>query len=198
MNFFTTAQVLLFIKRHPLTVAVAVLACIPYVILKLHGLVALELWFMPASFGDFVNPLMLIRLWSPSFVHYELLHLATNVYLWLLMASKLEKESRGHLIALFLICAAFGNVSQYMIAGPNFGGLSGVVYGLLGYLWVQQVFAGRKDFRLDPILCWVLLALIPVAATGMFGKYANAAHITGLLCGALLALPYVLYYRKDH
>lgn len=164
---------------------IALVCCVPYLLLQSGGLEALSGWFMPQRLAQLLHPKHLWTLWSPTFVHYTLLHLLTNLYLWWLLASQLERYSRVRLLVLFAVLAAFSNFCQWSYDGPRFGGLSGVIYGLLAYMWVVNRQRPAR-YRIDPLVLIGLLILLPVAASGQFGKFANVAHVSGLLAGAAL------------
>lgn len=175
------------IKRHPLTVLALVVCGVFFILLQTYNLHALSGWFMPATHAELLQPSHIWKLWTPMFVHYTPIHLLTNAALWWILASRIEKESSLKLLYVVLVAAAVSNYCQWYFRGPNFGGLSGVVYALLGYVWLMYRFGGKQHYRFDPILGILLLILIPVAATGYFGKFSDFAHLSGLLCGCVLA-----------
>ena len=163
------------------------LSCIPYAIFQQQGLEGISQWFVPTSSSELFSPFAPWRLWTPTFIHYTLPHLATNLYLWWLFASKIEGESRLELIIILIVSAAAANLLQWWLAGPDFGGLSGVVYALMAYLYLMHRFGHKANYKIDPNLCLLMLALTLLAAFGIFDNVANFAHIGGLICGALLA-----------
>ena len=132
---------------------------------------------------------------TPIFVHYGVVHLLFNCAVVLELGRRVEAgtSSRGFL-TLVLVLALVSNLGQYaVLPNPNFGGLSGVAYGLLGYVLARN--------RLTPDeSCWQLpvglagsllffLVLFTTGITEMFGLYvANGAHWGGLATGALCAL----------
>ena len=183
-----TAQFLRSLREHAIVWCVLCMSCTTYLILQRRGLQALAPWFVPATLQELLQDRSLWRLWTPTFVHYTLAHLLTNLYLWWLFARTIESESRRDLIVIVLICAALSNAAQWWLAGADFGGLSGVLYGLLSYRWILARYGHREHYKIDSTLAVVMLALLPLAATGIFGKFADFAHIGGLLSGAVLAV----------
>ena len=113
--------------------------------------------------------------------------LIPNLLLWWLFATKIEKESKVELVFISIVIAACSNWSQWYFESPKFGGLSGIVYGLMGYLWVLQRFAGKDVYRFDPVIAILMLVAVPIGIAGLLGQFANYAHIGGLLCGITLA-----------
>ena len=81
------------------------------------------------------------------------------------------------------------------MSGPAFGGMSGVVYGLFGYLWIKTKFDPRSGFYLDPNLTMWFLIWFVLCMTGAVGPIANWAHGVGLAAGALVAILPV-WWRK--
>lgn len=133
------------------------------------------------------------RLVTPVFLHFGWLHIVFNsLWLWEL-GSKVEGVM-GHLnmFGLFLVIALVSNASQYVVGGPSlFGGMSGVVYGLLGFSWVAPLLQPAWRIQPSPTLMlfmigWLLLCMIGVVEVLGFGAIANAAHLGGLLSGAAL------------
>jgi GlpG protein len=81
------------------------------------------------------------RLITPTFLHFSLTHLIFNC-LWIyILGSKIELiDGRGVFLTLFIISGLSSNLGQYFITGDYlFGGLSGVVYGLLGYCFILDL-----------------------------------------------------------
>lgn len=163
------------------------MSCIPYLLLQQQGLEAISQWFVPNNANELLSPFAPWRLWTPTFVHYTLPHLVGNLVLWVAFASKIEKESRLELSIIVIFSAAGANLLQWWLEGPNFGGLSGVVYALMTYLYLMHRLGGKANYKMDPNLCLLMLAFIPLAAFGVVDNLANFAHIGGLICGALLA-----------
>ncbi len=173
------------LRAHPFVWLIAVLSLIPLLAITAWGLSAVDDWFVPASVGELsASPWRII---SPTFVHYTLLHAFTNIYLWWYFGAKLEERSRIELVLLFVLAAVVGNSAQWFWSGPNFGGLSGVVYALLSYCWCITYFYKTPILQLDKGLSIILLIFLPIAATGLLGQFANAAHGAGLCCGLLMA-----------
>lgn len=125
------------------------------------------------------------RLWSPVFLHFSLWHLLINL-LWLQdLGGVLERAiGSGRFAGLIIWVALVSNLAQYAAGSAFFGGMSGAIYGLLGYLWVR----GKRDFDfhvvLSPLTVTFLLVFLALGFFGVLGPTANAAHLSGLLAGA--------------
>ena len=75
----------------------------------------------------------------------------------------------------------------------HFGGMSGVIYGLLGYIWIRNLLAPHPLIALPKELIIFMIGWLFVCMTGILDVLlgvgiANAAHATGLLIGMLLGL----------
>lgn len=142
------------------------------------------------------------RLVTPVFIHFGWLHIAFNA-LWCWELGRRIEGALGSLnmAGLFLVTAVASNTAQHQVSGPGlFGGLSGVIYGLLGFAWIAARLSPRWR-ALAPaapvmlfMLVWLVLGLLGVI--DLFGlSVANAAHLGGLLCGAFIGAVFALAYR---
>ena len=135
------------------------------------------------------------RLLTPAFLHFGWLHIVFNcLWLWEL-GTRVERETGStNMLGLFVVIALVSNASQYLFGGPGlFGGRSGVVYGLLGFTWVAPLLQPRWAIQPTPAIMlfmigWLLACLVGLVEVLGFGAIANAAHLGGLICGALLGL----------
>ncbi|MBC9250118.1 rhomboid family intramembrane serine protease [Pseudomonas alcaligenes] len=135
------------------------------------------------------------RLVSPALIHFGVLHLAMNGMWYWELGRRIEARQGGlQLLGLSLLIALLSNLAQFWFSGPSlFGGLSGVLYGLLGYCWIFQLLAPTPAYRLPRgvlgmMLVWLLVCLSGVIDTLGFGSIANAAHVSGLLAGCATGL----------
>lgn len=134
------------------------------------------------------------RLITPIFLHFGLFHIVFNM-LWIWQFGRIIEWCHGApaLIGLTLIVALVSNLSQYYSSGPWFGGMSGVIYGYFGFLWIQGLINRNYRIRLNRNIVILLLGWFVVCWSGLldllFGiGIANVAHTAGLLCGILIAL----------
>ncbi|MDR9426464.1 MAG: rhomboid family intramembrane serine protease, partial [Marinobacter sp.] len=106
-------------------------------------------------------------------------------------------DGRVRLITLFLITSILSNGLQYAVSGPLFGGLSGVVYGILGYCWLSQ--RRNPRFQFPPALVtfaviWMVVGFTALPEMLGMGRMANEAHLGGFVAGVALAV--ILPVRK--
>jgi len=100
------------------------------------------------------------------------------------LGSQIEKKKGTKFFTTFILCTAIvSNLSQFVITGPAFGGMSGVVYGLFGYVWIKSRLDPGDGFYIDPVVAMIMLGFFLVCFTGAFGGVANWAHAGGLIVG---------------
>jgi len=130
------------------------------------------------------------RLLGPAFFHFSWLHIVFNTMWWWQLGGSIEEAlGKGTLINLLLISATISNLGQFFVSGSNFGGLSGVVYALVGFVWWYGYLAPEKGLSLSKpligfLLFWLLLGFVDVLPINV----ANTAHLLGLISGCLLAV----------
>ncbi|MCJ8168942.1 rhomboid family intramembrane serine protease [Atopomonas sediminilitoris] len=134
------------------------------------------------------------RVVTPALLHFSVLHIVFNS-LWLWELGQRIELRQGRLLygLLLLITALAANLAQYAFnASPLFGGLSGVVYGLLGFCWLYQWRLPCAHYALPKALVGLMLGWLLVCASGVLEQFdlyvANAAHVGGLLAGCALGL----------
>lgn len=133
------------------------------------------------------------RLVTPAFLHFSLLHIVFNLLWWWELASLMEKEqSSWRLAAVTMVIILVSNGAQFLSYGSGFGGLSAVVYGLLGYLWLYPLTDPNASFRLRGVIVAFMLGWLALGYTGIFdaifGPISNNGHLAGLLVGGALGL----------
>jgi GlpG protein len=135
------------------------------------------------------------RLLSPIFLHFGWLHIIFNS-LWLWELGALIEQRLGSLFLLLLVLGSGvgSNVAQYLYTGPSlFGGMSGVVYALLGFCWVYNGLLPQRGLGVPRgivafMIGWLVFCMVGATEMLGFGSIANAAHLGGLLLGCLFAL----------
>jgi GlpG protein len=141
------------------------------------------------------------RLVTPIFLHFGIWHLLFNMLMLYDLGGAIERRRRGPLryLLLVLILAVISNLVEYYLGhpvkdggelrwqpSPTFGGMSGVVYGLFGYIWMKARFQPELGFRIHPSTVTYLIAWFFLCMTGLVGPIANGAHVGGLLAGMLI------------
>lgn len=120
-----------------------------------------------------------------AFVHLSNVHIIANLSWFWLFGGVIQRCFGGmKLFLIFLVSAVVSGVVQNYFSGPDFFGLSGVVYAVLGYVFVvdklnANVFNLPKGF-----FSMLLVGLAFGFISPLFDIYiGNAAHISGLVVG---------------
>jgi GlpG protein len=140
------------------------------------------------------------RLITPIFIHFGIIHLAFNMLMLAQLGGEVE-ERRGpwRYLLLVLLIAVLSNLAEYYCSlgfteadvisfkpNPQFGGMSGVLYGLFGYAWMKSRFEPQLGLDVSPQMAAVLLIWFFLCLTGALGPIANVAHAVGLLLGLVI------------
>lgn len=132
------------------------------------------------------------------FIHSDLIHLVFNVY-WLFTLGKyLEPEIGLRKIVLLFIClAVISSGFEFWLSEETGVGMSGVLYGLFGFMWVARsrypIFRQIVTLSLAKlfigwlVLCYVLTYL-------KIWDVGNMAHLSGLISGLLIGV--ILTHKK--
>ncbi len=134
------------------------------------------------------------RLVTPIFLHVSLLHLFGNMTWMVSIGSMIERRQgwRSYLLLVSVI-AVLANCAQYLYAGPNFAGMSGVVYGVFGYAWMRSMLEPGGGYQMGRADVIMSLAWFVLCCSGAVGPIGNAAHGAGLVLGVFWG---VLSVRK--
>jgi GlpG protein len=141
------------------------------------------------------------RLITPIFLHGGIIHLAFNMFMFHMFGSAVEDRRGTAKLAMIVIFVALISNSAQGLApanwgvfggGPNFLGMSGVVYGLLGYLWMKTTYEPESGLHVSGgtvafLLIWMFLGFAGVLKP-MGIHMANLAHGVGFVTG--LAIGY--------
>jgi GlpG protein len=68
----------------------------------------------------------------------------------------------------------------------QFGGMSGVGYGLFGYLWIKSRFDPHSNVFLPPNTVGLFLIWFALCWSGLLGPIANWAHTVGMVSGTTI------------
>ena len=112
-----------------------------------------------------------------------------------MLGAKIERTlGISMLLIVFLVSATVSNAAQALFSDPVqgnlflFGGLSGVVYAVMGFVWWLGWLRPIWGLSLpNSIVGFMLVWLVLGYAHILWVNMANAAHTAGLISGCLLA-----------
>ncbi|MBT3666226.1 MAG: rhomboid family intramembrane serine protease [Opitutae bacterium] len=124
------------------------------------------------------------RIITPIFLHFSFFHILFNMFWVHDLGGQIEKRKGSRFFFLFIfVTAIISNLAQFKFGGPAFGGMSGVVYGLFGYVWIKCKFDPGDGLFIHQTTAIIMLAWFFLCfAVKDFG-IANWAHAGGLITG---------------
>lgn len=142
------------------------------------------------------------RLVTPIFLHGGIFHLVCNMIMFHLFGSIIEdRRGTARFALIVLVVALVSNLAQGLAPSswgtfggdPFFVGISGVVYGLLGYLWMKTTYEPDSGMFVSSATVAFLLVFMMLGFAGVLDKLlaasiANLAHGVGFATG--LAIGY--------
>lgn len=172
----------------PITVAVLIACVFLFIqtdLMRNHALVRHLLF----STGRTWQPILdgeYWRIFTPALMHGGWLHIFFNLMWWWDLGVMIESR-RGSLKFLLMVAvmAAGSNAMQFVMTGPNFLGLSGVVFGLFGYVWVKGKLDPSDGMGISNQTATWMLVWFVACSIGLVGQVANWAHGGGLVLGVI-------------
>lgn len=192
---FSISKIIADAVKAPFTSVVFVMCAVIY-LLSLFGL------FAPIAQHLLMQPFSILlqnhewwRLLGPAFIHFSALHIIFNLLWWGMLGAKIERTlGMSMLFIVFLVSATISNAAQALFSDPVqgnfflFGGLSGVVYAVMGFVWWLGWLRPSWGLSLpNSIVGFMLVWLVLGYADILWVSMANAAHTAGLISGCLLA-----------
>ncbi|MBA3816806.1 MAG: rhomboid family intramembrane serine protease [Parachlamydiaceae bacterium] len=146
------------------------------------------------------------RLISPCFLHSDILHILFNMIWLIVLGKQLEKRLGIPRYLLFIVLTGvFSNTAQYLMGGPNFIGFSGVICGMLTFIWARQKISAWEGYQLErSTMLFMAFFIISMFSLQLISFYfeanqqspispgiANTAHLSGAALGYFLGrLPF--------
>ena len=155
--------------KYPLVTYSVVVTCVVVYLLQLisHNKIDYSLFFIPERIIDNFE---VWRLFTPAIMHFGVMHILFNVMIFNFFGSMIERDyGPSKLLLMFFGFSAVSDFFQYLFTQNYlFGGLSGVVSGVVGYSMIISVIPG-VDFNIYEYFAQ--------------SHVAFAAHATGLIAG---------------
>lgn len=177
------------LKTTPFTAVVLVICLVVFGISWLGGFNFVLEWFQIRSLNELSSSHQWWRLLGPAFIHFSEIHLIFNLLWWWSLGGKIEQKFGTSTLALiFFVAAVSSNIGQLVMSGTNFGGLSGVVYAVVGFVWWIGWLKPNWGLALPkPVIGFLLVWLLLGYADVLWVSMANTAHTIGLVVGCSAA-----------
>jgi GlpG protein len=150
-----------------------------------------------ALLGGIDGLVPLLQTLTPMFLHFGELHIIFNLlWLWYFGRQLEALQPSWWFLLVVLLCSFIGNTAQYLVSeSANFGGMSGVVYGLVGYAWILHNFVPRHRLMLNNSMFVVFVVVMVLMEVFASSWIASAAHAGGLVAGLFIGAAYALMMR---
>ncbi|MCA1768637.1 MAG: rhomboid family intramembrane serine protease [Halomonas sp.] len=174
---------------------IAALAIVPLGVI--NGSLAVGSLVEAVTGGQIWRPL------SPAFLHFGWMHLIFNMlWLWYFGRQVETLQGSGRMLLIVLTAGIGANLAQYAAGTVLFGGMSGVDFALLGYVWLMSRRAPASGFFVPQMLVvfmlgWMIFTMTDMASAVGFGNVANEAHLGGLVVGLALGWYYSWRARRQ-
>ena len=189
-----------YVAQIPITLIIMLLGIIGFLLVHTYGNSRLLYMLYFASPEKILQTGQVWRLITPAFLHFGLFHILFNSLCIWDFGQRIEKYlTTSRYCILFLGTALAANFLQYYIGESiRFGGLSGVVFGYIGFLWIASTRFNIHPLIVPRGLFYFMAAFLLLGFSGLFEmtfglRMANWAHLGGLLAGvglgALLLKP---------
>ncbi len=158
-----------------------------------------QIYNLFASYGPFVKMGDYYRLLTAAFLHANIAHLIFNMYALWIIGMQLESFiGRWRYLVVYLFSAITGSLLSVIITPDAVSvGASGAIFGLLGALlyfgYHYRVYLGTViKSQIIPLI--VINLLLGFMVPGI----DNAAHIGGLIGGALIMIGVGVKYKSSN
>lgn len=141
------------------------------------------------------------RLFTPCLMHSDILHIFFNMIWLIILGKQLEMRLGAWRYLIFILATGvFSNTAQYLMSGPNFIGFSGILTGMLAFIWVRQKVAAWEGYQLDgatmKFMLFFILSMFAIQVVSFYLEVnqqtafspgiANTAHLSGAFFGYIL------------
>ena len=196
-------------KRRPVTIALVVISVAVFLACSVSdewwfycwdylGFFALDKTRAPVNvalgLADITQRGQVWRLLTPMFLHANIPHIVFNMWATMVLGTIIEYRRGTKILLLMVVLTSLcSDLGQYLYelnlydTFRPFGGMSGVAYGLFGYLWMKGRVDPEPGMVLHPRSVQMMLGWLVLGFTGIL-PMANGAHLGGLIVGMLFGL----------
>jgi GlpG protein len=123
-----------------------------------------------------------------------MMHIVFNMLMLWQLGAPIERGIGSlRYLLLALVIAVPSNFAEYVWdihnlneGIPVFGGMSGVVYGLFGYIWMKSRYEPQSGFMITRDSVFWMVGWFFLCMTGWMGSIANVVHGAGLAVGIIV------------
>jgi membrane associated rhomboid family serine protease len=169
-----------YVARAPITSTTLALAIVVTVYF-LNGADPEVLSMTPAAFGS--EPW---RLLTSTLAHANVMHIFFNLYMLRSFGPALEQRLSPPLVLALFLTFSIGSAAAQFAVGIGAVGLSGLLYGVFGFMWYGNSRSDRfrgllPDSTIHILVGWFFICIVATRFGAM--NVANVAHGTGCALG---------------
>jgi GlpG protein len=184
-------------KRAPITMGLVYICAFLFLLINLGGNRTLKGYLElcePSVYmqtGDVTYQIRNGQIWrllTANLMHGDVLHILFNMYWLVILGGQVEYRKKPGFYIGLLFATALGSMGLYLVMSPGLAvGMSGVVYGLFGYIWMKAKHDRNSGFVIDNQTVLVMIVWFFICFAGVIGNVANWAHAGGLATGMAIA-----------
>lgn len=131
---------------------------------------------------------------TPIFLHGSPMHLGMNMLGLVIFGRVIERLLGTPRYAVMILALAIvpnllqGLMPESLGGNPNFVGISGVIYGLVGYVWVRSQLNPSFGISIPMPFLVLMIGSIVIGLSGAIEawRFADLCHLGGLVLGAAM------------
>lgn len=154
-------------------------------------------YLRPAPYFEGILQGQIWRLITPIFIHFDPIHILFNMVWLYQLGSQIEsRKGTWRYLGILLLLAAISNAGSIVWSQMNQdfsigGGMSGVVYGVFGYIWMKTLYDPGERYLLSQsavliLMVWLVLGMVGAVEAMTGDSIGNAAHLVGLIAGCVI------------
>lgn len=179
-----------------ITFALIALNCFMLALTYLKGGIGAEnMLSMGAAYSEYVADGQYYRLFTAMFLHYGIIHLASNMLFLYIFGSSIERYyGKVKMLCIYLGSGIVGNILFCLFSQGAGAGASGAVFGLAGAVLARSIATKRAVDGKDTYFM-VMFVIISICSGFLDIEVANSAHVGGFLFG--LVSGFLLNQKKE-
>jgi membrane associated rhomboid family serine protease len=138
------------------------------------------------------------RVITPSLLHKNLIHFLLIIIFMIQFGRTIENTSgRAYLTVLCVISSITCNFIEYKLSGVHFGGMSGVILSLYGFIWMRSTTDLKYAGKLHVSIHIFMAAIVLCGLMNIFFINNRLGSIAGLVIGMLWGFLSCNFLPKD-
>jgi len=183
------------LAKRDISIYIIMLLCIlQFFVEYFTAIDTIRILLYPSSLLNLLDNFQYWRLITPVFIHFTLIHLLSNLFLFWYFAKSINAYSQTIFLLLFTLSALLSNAAEFIIVDERFGGISGVNFALFGFIFIYHQFKPQDQLFINLEFSIMVFVYLLLTATDWIGDYSFVSHLSGLLVGLVFGL---IFAKRD-